>query len=523
MSDTIRIFVPIDAAALSVGAEGVAQAIAKEAQARGLDVELIRNGSRGMLWLEPMVEVETSEGRIAYGPVAAKDVIGLFEAGFQSGSAHALRLGPVEELDWLKRQQRLTFARVGLTDPLSLADYRAHDGLKGLEKALSLTGAAIVEEVKESGLRGRGGAGFPTGIKWKTVHDARATQKYIVCNADEGDSGTFADRMLMEGDPFLLIEGMTIAAIAVGATKGYIYLRSEYPHAHKALQRAILKARNAGLLGPSVLGSGKAFELEVRLGAGAYICGEETSLLESLEGKRAIVRAKPPIPALQGLFGKPTIVNNVLSFAAVPWILTHGAKAYADYGMGRSRGTLPVQLGGNIRRGGLIELAFGISLREIIEDMGGGTLSGRPIRAVQVGGPLGAYLTAKQLDTPMDYEALASIRAMLGHGGIVVFDDRVDMAKQARFAFEFCAKESCGKCTPCRIGATRGVELVDRIIAGTERPKNLAVLRDLNKLMTDASLCAMGGLTPMPVMSALNHFFEDFDRPPAPTLPLAAE
>jgi formate dehydrogenase iron-sulfur subunit len=523
MSQAIRIFVPIDAAALSVGADAVAQAIAKEAQAQGVAVEIVRNGSRGMLWLEPMVEVETAKGRIAYGPVMPKDVAALFEAGFQAGGAHKLRLGPVDELDWLKRQQRLTFERVGVTDPLSLTDYRTYDGLKGLEKSLSLTGAEIVEEVRESGLRGRGGAGFPTGIKWKTVHDASATQKYIVCNADEGDSGTFADRMLMEGDPFLLIEGMTIAAIAVGATKGYIYLRSEYPHAHKALQRAILKARNAGLLGASVLGSGKAFELEVRLGAGAYICGEETSLLESLEGKRAIVRAKPPIPALQGLFGKPTIVNNVLSFAAVPWILTHGAKAYADYGMGRSRGTLPVQLGGNIKRGGLIELAFGISLREIIEDMGGGTLSGRPIRAVQVGGPLGAYLTAKQLDTPMDYEALAGIKAMLGHGGIVVFDDSVDMARQARFAFEFCAKESCGKCTPCRIGATRGAELVDKIIAGHERPKNLAVLRDLNKLMTDASLCAMGGLTPMPVMSALNHFFEDFDRPPAERLPLAAE
>ncbi|KRE11122.1 formate dehydrogenase [Bosea sp. Root381] len=516
----IRIFVPVDAAALSVGAEAVAQAILREAQARDIPIELVRNGSRGMLWLEPMVEVETPDGRIAYGPVVAKDVASLFEAGFQAGAGHALHRGPTEELGWLKRQQRLTFARVGVTDPLSLAAYRALDGFKGLETALELGGAAIVEEVKASGLRGRGGAGFPTGIKWKTVHDASAEQKYIVCNADEGDSGTFADRMLMEGDPFLLIEGMAIAAVAVGATRGYIYLRSEYPHAHRTLQRAILKATDAGILGDSVLGSGHAFHLEVRLGAGAYICGEETSLLESLEGKRAIVRAKPPIPALQGLFGKPTIVNNVLSFAAVPWILTHGAQAYADYGMGRSRGTLPVQLGGNVRRGGLIELAFGISLREIIEDMGGGTLSGRPIRAVQVGGPLGAYLTAAQLDVAMDYEVLAAMKAMLGHGGIVVFDDTVDMAKQARFAFEFCAKESCGKCTPCRIGATRGVEVMDRIIAGQESPKNIAVLRDLNKLMTDASLCAMGGLTPMPVMSALNHFPEDFDRPP---LPLAAE
>jgi formate dehydrogenase iron-sulfur subunit len=516
----IRVFVPIDAAALSVGAEAVAKAIASEAQARELSIELVRNGTRGMLWLEPMVEVETPQGRIAFGPVAAKDVVGLFDAGFLSGGKHTLALGPTEELDWMKRQQRVTFARIGVTDPLSLAEYQAHGGLAGLKAALGMTGTAVVEAVKASGLRGRGGAGFPTGIKWKTVHDAQAEQKYIVCNADEGDSGTFADRMLMEGDPFMLIEGMAIAAVAVGATRGYIYLRSEYPHAHRTLQRAILKAENAGILGGSVLGTDHAFRLEVRLGAGAYICGEETSLLESLEGKRAIVRAKPPIPALQGLFGKPTVVNNVLSFAAVPWILAHGARAYADYGMGRSRGTLPVQLGGNIKRGGLVELAFGVSLREIIEDMGGGTLSGRPIRAVQVGGPLGAYLTAAQLDVQMDYEALAAMKAMLGHGGIVVFDDTVDMAKQARFAFEFCAKESCGKCTPCRIGATRGVEVMDRIIAGTERPKNIAVLRDLNKLMTDASLCAMGGLTPMPVMSALNHFSEDFDRP---TYSVAAE
>ncbi|KUL93119.1 formate dehydrogenase [Bosea sp. WAO] len=523
MSEAIRIYVPVDAAALSVGAEAVAQAIAQEAQARGIAVDLIRNGSRGMLWLEPLIEVETTGGRIAYGAVAAKDVAGLFEAGFQSGGKHKLCLGPTQELGWLKRQQRLTFERVGVTDPLSLADYRKYGGLKGLEAALALSGQGIVDEIKASGLRGRGGAGFPTGIKWQTVHDAKSTQKYIVCNGDEGDSGTFADRMLFEGDPFLLIEGMAIAGIAVGASKGYLYIRSEYPHAIRTMQCAVLKARNAGMLGSAVLGSRHSFDMEVRVGAGAYICGEETSLLESIEGRRAIVRAKPPIPALQGLFGKPTVVNNVLSFAAVPWILDHGGKAYADYGMGRSRGTLPVQLGGNVRRGGLIELAFGISLREIIEEMGGGTLSGRPIRAVQVGGPLGAYLTAKQLDTVMDYEALAGIGAMLGHGGIVVFDDSVDMAKQARFAFEFCAKESCGKCTPCRIGATRGVEIVDRIIAGHERPKNLAVLRDLNRLMTDASLCAMGGLTPMPVMSALNHFSEDFDRPPPEALPQAAE
>ncbi len=416
----------------------------------------------------------------------------------------------------MRRQQRFTFARVGVIDPLSIDSYRAHGGLKGLERALAMAPADIVETVKQSGLRGRGGAGFPTGIKWKTVADANAAQKYIVCNADEGDSGTFADRMLMEGDPFLLIEGMAIAAVAVGATKGFIYIRSEYPHAYRTLQQAIVKAREAQLLGPSLLGSVQSFELEIRLGAGAYICGEETALLESLEGKRGVVRAKPPLPAIQGLFGKPTVVNNVISLASVPWILTHGAEAYAAVGLGRSRGTLPVQLAGNIKRGGLIELAFGVSLRTLIEEIGGGTLSGRPVRAVQVGGPLGAYLPDSLLDTPMDYEALAAVQGMLGHGGMVVFDDSVDMARQARFAFEFCAKESCGKCTPCRIGAVRGMETVDRITAGIEPAKNHAILRDLTTLMTDASLCAMGGLTPLPVLSALNHFPDDFNQAQKP-------
>ena len=520
MSEQIRIFVPSDAAAVSVGADAVAAKIMQEAIKRNVDIKLVRIGSRGMLWLEPLVEIDTSNGRTGFGPINIDDVPSLFDALLGQSGQHRLGLGLVESLDWMKRQNRLTFARVGLIDPLSIAEFETYGGLAGLRKALALDGHEIVEQIRASGLRGRGGAGFPTGIKWKTVHDAQADQKYIVCNADEGDSGTFADRMLMEGDPFTLIEGMAIAGIAVGATKGYIYLRSEYPHAQRILQRAISVAKEHGLLGPSILGSDKNFELEVRLGAGAYICGEETSLLESLEGKRGIVRAKPPIPALQGLFGKPTIVNNVLSLASIPWILAHGAQAYADFGMGRSRGTLPVQLAGNVKRGGLIELAFGVTLREIIEDFGGGTLSGKPVRAVQIGGPLGSYIPPDQFDTPMDYEALAAIQAMLGHGGMVVFDDTVDMARQARFAFEFCAKESCGKCTPCRIGATRGVELMDHILAGKDREQNIKTMRDLTQLMTDASLCAMGGLTPMPVLSALNHYPEDFTRS---AMPVAAE
>jgi formate dehydrogenase iron-sulfur subunit len=507
---TIRVYIPRDAAALSVGAEAVAEAFSREAATRGQTIEIVRNGSRGMFWLEPLVEVETAQGRVAYGPVAARDVASLLESGALQGGDHALRLGLTDQLDWMKRQQRLTFARIGIIDPLSLADYRAHVGLAGLQKALAMAPAEVVEQVRLSGLRGRGGAGFPAGIKWKTVHDASADRKYVVCNADEGDSGTFADRMIFEGDPFMLIEGMAIAAYAVGATKGFIYLRSEYPHAAQVMDRAIRLAETAGWIGPDAFGAGKPFDLELRIGAGAYICGEETSLLESLEGKRGLVRAKPPLPALSGLFGKPTLINNVLTLAAVPYILADGAKSYADFGMGRSRGTLPVQLGGNVLRGGLIELAFGISLRDIIEGFGGGTASGRPIRAVQVGGPLGAYLTEKELDLPMDYETLAANRAMLGHGGIVVFDDTVDMAKMARFAFHFCAKESCGKCTPCRIGAVRGEETVEKIIAGVNVDANIAIVRDLCDVMTAGSLCAHGGLTPMPVLSAIDRFPEDF-------------
>ncbi len=509
-----RMFVPGDAAALALGAEGVVRALRREAAARGLALEIVRTGSRGAVWLEPLVEVETAEGRIAYGPVAAEDVAGLYEAGLCDGAAHRLRIGRPEEHPWFAEQLRLTFARCGIIDPVSIEDYRAHGGLAGLERARAMSQAAIVDMVKASGLRGRGGAGFPTGIKWNTVRLAQADCKYIVCNADEGDSGTFADRMLMEGDPLCLVEGMAIAGAAVGARYGYIYIRSEYPHAVRAMRAAIDAAREAGWLGD-------AFDLEVRVGAGAYICGEETSLLDSLEGKRGQVRAKPPLPALQGLFGKPTVVNNVLSFAAVPWILVHGSEAYAALGCGRSLGTLPVQLAGNVARGGLIELPFGVTLRSLIEDWGQGTATGRPFRAVQVGGPLGAYFPESLLDTPMDYEAFARAGGLLGHGGVVVFDDSVNLAQQARFAFEFCATESCGKCTPCRIGAVRGMEVVDRITAGIETAKNFAVLDDLCQLMTDSSLCAMGGLTPVPVVSALTHFPDDFGR--VASLPIAAE
>jgi formate dehydrogenase iron-sulfur subunit len=506
------IYVPRDAAALSLGAEDVANAIAAEASARRIDITIVRNGTRGMVWLEPLVEVSLSNGRVGYGPASVADVRSLFDADFLNGGDHRLKVGLVESIPYFSKQERLTFARVGVTDPLSLDDYLAHEGYQGLMRAVSLSPADIVKEVTESGLRGRGGAAFPTGIKWKTVADAPADQKYITCNADEGDSGTFADRMLMEGDPFCLIEGMTIAAVAVGATQGYIYLRVEYPHAHRALEAAIAAAYANGYLGENIRGTGKQFDLEVRLGAGAYICGEETSMLESLEGKRGEIRPRPPLPAIKGLFGQPTVVNNVISLASVPTILRNGASFYRDYGMGRSRGTLTIQLGGNIKRGGLIEKAFGITVREVLYDYGGGSASGRPIRAVQIGGPLGAYLPASQFDTPLDYEAFADIQALVGHGGIVVFDDTVDMAAMARYAMEFCAIESCGKCTPCRIGSTRGVEIMDSVISGQNRESNLALVEELCDTMLNGSLCGLGGLTPYPVQSAIRHFGEDFRK-----------
>ena len=504
-----RVFVSGDMASVALGADELAESFARAG------CEVVRTGSRGLFRIEPLVEVETAEGRIGYGPVGPGDVAAVLDG------SHSARLGDVAALPFFAAQQRFTFARCGIVDPLSTQDYAAHGGWTALAAARALSPAQVVAMVRDSGLRGRGGAGFPTGIKWQTVLDAPGLEKFIVCNADEGDSGTFADRMLMEGDPYCLIEGMAIAAHAVGAGYGYIYIRSEYPFAIRVMEEAI--RRSAQRVAP--------FALEVRIGAGAYVCGEETALLDSIEGKRGQVRAKPPLPAHVGLFGRPTVINNVLSLAAVPFILAEGPQAYADVGFGRSRGTMPVQLAGNIRNGGLYEVGFGITLGELVNDVGGGTESGRPVRAVQVGGPLGAYFPPTMFHLPFDYEAFAAAGGLIGHAGITVFDDTVDMAHMARFAMEFCAVESCGKCTPCRIGSTRGVETIDRIIAGgragSDRVEALPqirnarggvrtvaaeveLLRDLCDTMKYGSLCALGGFTPYPVLSALNFFPEDF-------------
>jgi formate dehydrogenase iron-sulfur subunit len=500
-----------DAAALALGADAVATALEAAAKKMEMPLALARTGSRGMVWLEPLLEIETPFGWMSYGPVRAKDVPSILAAA-RAGTPHALAHGPADEIAFFKQQTRLTFARCGTIDPDSFEAYAQSGGLAGLRRAIEIGPAAVVEEVTQSGLRGRGGAGFPAGIKWRGAAEAKGERKFIVCNADEGDSGTFADRMLMEGDPFLLIEGMAIAGIATGATYGYVYIRSEYPHAIATMQRAVETARANGLLGPKVMGSGHAFDLEIRSGAGSYVCGEETALLDSIEGKRGLVRAKPPLPVHRGLFGAPTVINNVLTLAAVPTILERGAKFYADFGMGKSRGTMPIQLAGDVRFGGLFETAFGLTLGELVDGIGGGTRSGKPVRAVQVGGPLGAYFPRDLFDTPFDYEAFAAKSGLIGHGGIVVFNDDVDMAAQARFAMEFCAVESCGKCTPCRIGSVRGQELVDRIVGAADASADIALLRELCDIMKSGSLCALGGFVPYPVLSALDHFPQDFVR-----------
>ena len=514
MAKAIKAFLPLDSAAVALGADDVAEALVESASKKGCSFTIVRTGSRGMHWLEPMLEIERDGARIGFGPLAPEDASGVVDALIDLSVVHPKALGPVEEIPFFRAQTRLTFERCGVVDPLSAPDYVAHGGLKGLAKAAQMNGAEIVAAIKASGLRGRGGAGFPTFIKWDTVSRETADQKYVVCNADEGDSGTFADRMIMEGDPFLLIEGMATAGLAVGANQGFIYLRSEYPVARRVLERAIDNAYAAGVLGGNAGGSGRRFDLEVFIGAGAYICGEETSLLNSLEGKRGEVRAKPPLPAIQGLLGKPTLIQNVLTFCAVPTILDKGGDFYRDFGMGRSTGTMPFQLAGDIKHGGLFETAFGVTVRKLVEEFGDGTRSGAPIRAVQIGGPLGAYLPQSLLDLPMDYETMLANGAGVGHGGLVVFDDTADLLEQARYAFEFCAEESCGKCTPCRIGAVRGVEVVDRIREGADREENVTVLEDLCELMIDGSLCAMGGMTPIPVRSALKHFPEDFGLMP---------
>jgi formate dehydrogenase iron-sulfur subunit len=510
-----NIYLPCDTTANAKGANQIASLIEQIAEKNSININIVRNSSRGLYWLEPLIEIDSPLGRIGFGPVMEADVEELFKQQFyQDKQQHPLCLGLIEEIPFLKNQQRLTFSRAGKTNPLSLDDYKNHNGFKGLEKSLTMTAQQIVDEIKNSGLRGRGGAAFPTGIKWQTVLDTTAEQKYIICNADEGDSGTFSDRMILEGDPFSLIEGMCIAGLAVGASQAYIYIRSEYPLAYDIFSQAISLAQRAGYLGDNICGSDNSFHIELRMGAGSYVCGEETALMESIEGKRGMVRVKPPLPAIAGLFDQPTVINNVISLASVPIILHRGANFYQQYGMGRSRGTLAFQLAGNIKHSGLVELAFGYTLRQLIENFGQGSRNGIKLQAIQIGGPLGAYLPESLWDIELDYEIFSKAGAALGHGGIVAFDDSVNMIDMAHYAMEFCALESCGKCTPCRIGSIRGVELINKLRSPemtlienqSKKQELLVLLDDLCDTLENGSLCAMGGMTPYPVRSAIKYF-----------------
>ncbi|MFO0717058.1 MAG: NADH-ubiquinone oxidoreductase-F iron-sulfur binding region domain-containing protein [Nitrospira sp.] len=487
-----RLYLSNDTSARAAGAGTLAEAWCDRP-----DVQLIRTSSRGAFYLEPMVERDSPQGRIAWFNVSPQDLPSIL-AG--TGAT------PVETIPFLAHQTRCTFANFGETEPLALDEYQARGGLSGLEAAFRLTPDAIIEELRVSQLRGRGGAAFPVWNKWKVAQQATGKQKYVVANADEGDAGTYCDRMILEGDPFRLLEGMLICARAIGAGQGYVYCRQEYPAAAATLRAAIHKADEAELLELH----GEPFPIEVVEGAGSYVCGEETALLESLEGKRGVVRARPPYPAQSGLYGCPTIVSNVLTFASIPNILSRGGAWHAGLGTEQSRGTIALQLGGRVKHPGLVEVPFGLSLHQVLEQFGGGMAPGSRFKAVQVGGPLGSLFPSTGLDIAICYDAFAKAGAVLGHGGIVVYDHETDMVDLARHFMAFTADESCGKCTPCRIGSVRGREILERIQAGSGTMDDLRLLDDLGETMKLASLCALGGRAPYPVLTAIEHFPAEF-------------
>ena len=504
MTDQIKIYIPKETSACSVGSELIAEKITDLAQGHK-HISIIRNGSWGAFWLEPFIEIEKNGNRQGTSYLNKKishlsSIEELFDDFYNSNPFNIM------DIDFIKRQTRLVFSRIGLYDPLDLNQYRNSHGYKGLEKSFEIGQQQTINEIKKSGLNGRGGAAFPTAIKMQTVLDQESTIKYVACNADEGDGGTFSDRLIMECDPYSLIEGMTIAAYSVGANHGYIYLRSEYPLAKYFLTEAIKILKSHNLLGKNILGTNFSFDIELRIGAGSYVCGEETAMMESIEGKRGLVRSKPPLPAIKGLFNQPTLINNVITLASMSVILLHGKEIFSQFGSGKSVGTMPYQLCGNIKQGGLIEVPFGITLNEMIYDFGAGTFNEKPIHAVQIGGPLGIYLPTNLLNTPLTIEALMDLKGSLGHGGVIVFDDSTNMALQAKFSMDFCAVESCGKCTPCRIGSVRGVELIDKIYNGTAVKADRILLEELCETMETTSLCAMGGMTPNPVRSIMKYF-----------------
>jgi NADH:ubiquinone oxidoreductase subunit F (NADH-binding) len=407
-------------------------------------------------------------------------------------------------------QHRVVLENNGRTDPEKLDDYLAHGGYQGLKKAMGMTAEGICKEMLASGLRGRGGAGFPTGLKWDLTRKVESEVKYVICNGDEGDPGAFMDRSVLEGDPHAVIEGMLIAARAMNATNGVFYIRAEYPLAVERIEKALRQARTAGLAGKNILDSGWAFDFEIRLGAGAFVCGEETALIASVEGKRGTPRPRPPYPAVKGLWNQPSCINNVETLANVPRIMLRGAKWFASRGTEKSKGTKVFALTGKIKNNGLVEVPMGITLRQIVEVIGGGTGTDRKIKAIQTGGPSGGMIPEHQFDTPVSYEHLQKLGSMMGSGGLIVIDDHDSVVDLARFYLDFCVDESCGKCAPCRIGGTQMLRLLDRIVAGTGTEEDIKSIRTVAKAMQKASLCALGQTAPNPTLSAIRHFEPEF-------------
>jgi len=503
MNKAIKIFIPNETSANSVGAQYIYEVISK--LINNNNIEIIRNSSWGAFWLEPYIEIEKEGIRrgVSYRNVDLSDLTTIEDFFIDFNKREPF---DIQSIDFIKKQNRLVFSRIGHHDPLDIDSYKNTKGYKSLLNSLKIGPQETINTIKRSGLTGRGGAAFPTGIKMQTVFDQDNPIKYLACNADEGDGGTFSDRLVMESDPFSLIEGMTIAAYAVGASKGYIYLRSEYPLAKTFLLQAIEIAIENNFLGKNIQNSDFDFNIDLRIGAGSYVCGEETAMMESIEGRRGLVRSKPPLPAISGLFKKPTLINNVVTLATIPMLLDSDEDDFSKIGSNKSMGTMPFQLSGNIKHSGLIETRFDISLEELVRDFGSGTKSGNPIHAIQIGGPLGIYLSSSMLNTSLTIEALQELKGSIGHGGIIVFDNTVDMAEQAKFAMEFCVKESCGKCTPCRIGSVRGVEIINRLQKNKANADDANLLNDLCETMEATSLCAMGGMTPNPIRSIIEFF-----------------
>ena len=517
IKEGMRVTVGMATCGISAGAGPVLDALKAGVEAKGLNVNVVKTGCIGMCTYEPIVEVfEPGKKKVTYihvNPEKAAEIVEKHLAGGQPVAEYTVggSLKTLEELDFYKLQKRVALQNCGLINPEDINEYIARNGYQALAKALAeMTPADVIDTVKKAGLRGRGGGGFLTGLKWSFAAPNEADQKYIICNADEGDPGAFMDRSVLEGDPHAVLEAMAIGGYAIGATKGYIYVRAEYPIAVQRLKIAIAQAKELGVLGDNLFGTDFSFDVDIRLGAGAFVCGEETALIASIEGKRGMSRNKPPFPANKGLWGKPSCINNVETLANVAQIILKGADWFRSFGTEKSPGTKVFALGGKINNTGLVEVPMGVTLRQVIYDVGGGCPNGKEFKAVQTGGPSGGCITAANLDTPIDFDNLVALGSMMGSGGMIVMDEDNCMVDIARFFLDFTVDESCGKCTPCREGTKRMLEILDKITAGKGTPEDLNTLEKLAQTIKTTALCGLGQTAPNPVLSTMNRFRDEY-------------